>query len=224
MGGPGLVLTVAATRTKPLLRGVFHEWAFYVAIPLGIALGLFAQSTREQVAAATFAAAVTAMFGASALYHRFTWSPATRMWLRRLDHAGIFGLIAGSYTPVGLIVLDGTWRIVVLSVVWGGALLAIIAKLTWVSAPKWLSAGLGVALGWVAIVVFPQILDRVGYAGMSLIVAGGILYTLGALVYAFGRPDPLPSIFGYHELFHVLVVVAVGLQYAAIAFFVLPAA
>jgi hemolysin III len=156
------------------------------------------------------------MFGLSALYHRFTWSPAARRLLRKLDHLGIFGLIAGSYTAVGLVVLSGTDRVVVLSIVWAGVAAAIVTKFVWVEAPKWLSTAIGIALGWVGIAVFPQFLHRAGVAPSVLIVAGGALYTLGAIVYARRRPDPAPAYFGYHELFHALVVAAVGLQYTAI--------
>ena len=171
---------------------MLHEWAFYAAIPLGITLGLVAHTGRGQAAAAVFAATVVAMFGASALYHRVTWSPEARVWLRRLDHVGIFGMIAGSYTPFGLLVLRGDWQVVVLAVVWAGALSAMVTKLVWPGGPKWLSAVFALALGWVAIVVFPQLLDRLGPGPTSLVAAGGLCYTLGALVYAFRKPDPFP--------------------------------
>jgi hemolysin III len=201
---------------------MLHEWGFYVAIPLGVTLGLVAETPRARVAAAIFAGSVVSMFGASALYHRVTWGPAARRWLRRLDHAGIFGLIAGTYTPFGLLVLTGAWRLTVLSIVWTGALAAIVLKLFWTEAPKWLAAVLGVVLGWVGVVVFPQLLERIGIAGSLLVLAGGLCYTLGAVVYAAGRPDPFPVVFGYHEVFHALVVAAVAFQYSAVAFFVLP--
>ena len=142
--------------------------------------------------------------------------------MRRIDHAGIYLLIAGTYTPVGLIVLRGAWQTVVLAIVWSGAAAAIVLKFVWVEAPKWLSAVTGIGLGWVGVVVFPQLLSRVGIAGSMLVLAGGLGYTAGALVYVFRRPDPVPAVFGYHELFHALVIVAVGFQYAAVAFFVLP--
>jgi hypothetical protein len=120
-------------------------------------------------------------------------------WLRRLDHAGIFGMIAGSYTPFGLLVLDGAWRTTVLAIVWSGALAAIVLKFVWVGAPKWLGALLGVTLGWVGVVVFPQLLRRTGPTASMLVLAGGLCYTLGALVYALRKPDPRPATFGYHE-------------------------
>jgi len=157
------------------------------------------------------------MFGASALYHRVTWSVSVRPWLRRLDHAGIFGLIAGSYTAFGLVVLHGVWQLAVLTVVWAGALAAVAVKFLWISAPKWLSAVFGIALGWVGVLVLPQLARGAGAAVLALVAAGGVSYTAGALVYAHRRPDPFPSVFGYHEVFHALVIAAVALQYAALS-------
>jgi hemolysin III len=207
--------------TKPIFRGLLHEWAFYLAVPAGVAIGLLADDPKGHVATAVFAGTVVTMFGASALYHRPDWSPRARRWLRRLDHVGIFGLIGGTYTALGLLVLQGASRIVVLVVVWAGAMLAIVAKLLWLSAPKWLSAAVGIVLGWVGALVLPQLVDRAGLTPSLLLVGGGCAYTLGGLVYARRRPDPFPTVFGYHELFHALVVAAVGLQYAAVGSLVL---
>jgi hemolysin III len=212
----------AASAVRPRFRGVSHRIAFFLALPLAAVLGLEVQTAAGRVAAIAFGTSVAAMFGASALYHTVDWPEARRRWMRRLDHAGIYALIAGSYPPVGLLVLNGNWRLVVLGIVWIGAAVAIALKFLWVDAPKWLSAVIGIGLGWVAVVVFPQILDRVGIAGSLLVLAGGLAYTAGALVYALRRPDPLPAVFGYHEVFHALVIVAVAFQYSAIAFFVLP--
>jgi len=209
-------------KVKPRLRGVFHQWAFVAAIPLGVALVLVTETTRGRVAAGVFAASVVLMFGASALYHRPNWSPARRAWLRRLDHAGIYCLIAGTYTPVGLLALHGAWETVVLAIVWSGCAAAIFIRLFWISAPKWLSAAVGIALGWVGVVAMPEIYFKLGLAALLLIVAGGILYSVGAVIYATRRPDPFPATFGYHEIFHLMIVVAVALQYSAIAFYVLP--
>jgi hemolysin III len=207
---------------KPRLRGVLHEWAFYFAIPLGVVLGLVADTARARVAAAVFAASVVAMFGASALYHRVTWSPARRRWMRGLDHAGIYTLIAGTYTPFGLLVLTGDWRFALLATVWSGSLAAIVIQFVWAGAPKWVAALIAIALGWLGVVVFPRLIDKAGIVGALLVIAGGLCYTVGAVIYARGKPDPFPTVFGYHELFHALVIAAVAFQYAAVAFFVLP--
>ena len=192
------------------------------AIPLGVVLVLATETTRARVAAGVFAASVVLMFGASALYHRPDWSPSRRAWLRRLDHAGIYCLIAGSYTPVGLLALRGAWQTVVLAIVWSGAGAAIFIRLFWIGAPKWVSATVGIALGWVGIVAMPEIYFNLGLACVLLILAGGLLYSLGAVIYATRRPDPYPAVFGYHEIFHLMIVVAVALQYSAIAFYILP--
>jgi hemolysin III len=203
---------------RPRLRGVFHLYSFFLSLVAGSLLTAYAPSGRPQFAAAVFAAAVAVMFGASALHHRVTWQERGYRWSRRIDHAGVYLAIAGSYTPFGLLVLDGAWRIVVLAVVWGGASAAILLKFLWVDAPKWLAAAIAISLGWVAVIVFPQLIDGIGWSGMSLVLAGGLFYTLGGLAYALRRPNPLPGVFGYHEVFHVLVVVAVALQYSVVAF------
>jgi hemolysin III len=205
---------------RPRLRGLFHLYAFFAALVLGGLLVAGAPHTKARIAASIFAAAVVVMFGASALHHRVTWRERGYRWSRRIDHAGIYLLIAGTYTPFGLLVLHGAWRVVVLTLVWTGAVAAIVFKFLWVDAPKWLGAAIAIALGWVAVVVFPQLIDGVGWGGTALVLAGGLLYTLGGLVYALRRPNPLPGVFGYHEVFHVLVIVAVGLQYAVVAFWV----
>jgi hemolysin III len=211
-----------SARVKPRLRGVFHEVALLAFVPLGVVLGLHVETARERVAAAVFAGSVVLLFGASALYHRPTWSPAWRLRIRRLDHAAIYGLIAGTYTPFGLLVLRGEWRVVILAIVWAGAGAAVVLKLVWPRAPRWVAAVAGIVLGWVGIVVFPQLVSRTGLACALLVLGGGLLYSAGAVIYACRRPDPFPAVFGYHEIFHLLVIAAVGLQYGAIAFFVLP--
>jgi len=209
------------TAPKPLLRGVLHQGAFLAALVIGPLLVVGADEPRRQVAASVFAASVAACFGASALYHRVTWTPALRPWMRRVDHAGIYLLIAGTYTPVCLLVLDGTWRLVILVIVYAGALAAVVLKFVWVDAPKWLAAVLGITLGWTGVIVLPQLATRLDPAAVALLGAGGLAYTAGAIVYARCRPDPLPAVFGYHELFHALTIVAVACQYVAIAFFII---
>jgi hemolysin III len=200
---------------------VLHQAAFFLAVVVGALLVVYAEGTRETVAAAVFAVAVVGMLGASALYHRVTWSPRMRPWMRRIDHAGIYLLIAGTYTPVGLLVVHGRTRPIVLAIVWSGAVAAIVLKFVWVGAPKWLSAVTGVAVGWAGVAAMPQVVEHAGWAAFALLAAGGLAYTVGALVYAFRRPNPVPAVFGYHEVFHALTLVAVACQYVAIAFFVL---
>jgi hemolysin III len=163
---------------------------------------------------------VVVCLGTSALYHRVTWTPRRRLWMRRADHAGVYLLIAGTYTPVSLYAMKGAWRPAVLAVVWGGALAAIVLKFVWVGAPKWLAAAIAIGLGWVAAAALPQLVDHLHPAAFILLVVGGLAYTAGAVIYARRRPDPRPAVFGYHELFHALTIVAVACQYVAIAFFI----
>lgn len=207
---------------KPRLRGLIHAAAFVAAVPLGLTLVFEPHTSRGRLAAIVFAVTIAAMFGASALYHSPNWPERPRRWLRRLDHAGIYGLIAGTYTCFGLLVVEGSWRPLVLGIVWTGALVAIVFKFACLDAPKWISVAIGIALGWVGVIVFPQLLHAIGIGGVLLMLAGGLLYTVGALVYALRRPDPRPAVFGFHELFHVLVIAAVACQYAAVAVFLLP--
>jgi hemolysin III len=199
---------------------VFHLYAFVVFAVLGAVLVATTSGGRERLAAAAFGGCLVLTFGVSALYHRITWQPAARRVMRRLDHASIYLLIAGTYTPYGLLVLSGAWQFSVLGVVWIGAALAIVQRLFWLDAPRWVPVGAGIFLGWVGVVAVPQIVEASGVSGTILVAAGGILYTLGALVYAFRRPDFAPTVFGYHELFHVLTVLAASCQFAAIALLV----
>jgi hemolysin III len=209
--------------SKPRLRGVSHQWAFFVSVAIGAALVVVAPSGEPRLAAAVYALSVAALFGTSALYHRITWaSQAARRWMRRLDHSMIFFLIAGTYTPFALLVLEGDLATVILIVVWAGALAGVLMKLVWIDAPKALVALTYIMLGWVAVAAFPDLIERLGVTAATLVGVGGLLYTLGALVYAFQRPDPAPSVFGYHEVFHALVILAAALQYAVIAFYVIP--
>jgi hemolysin III len=206
---------------KPRLRGVLHQWAFVVFVGLAALLIVLASGAAERTAAATFAGALVAMFGTSALYHRVNWrSLGARMWLRRLDHAMIYVLIAGTYTPFALLALEGGWRWSILSIIWAGALAAIVLTLVWVEAPKWLSAALGILLGWIGIVMVPKLVDTIGLLGTLLLAVGGLLYTFGAIVYARRRPDPVPTVFGYHEVFHACVIGAAACQYAVVAMLV----
>ncbi len=207
---------------RPRLRGVFHQYAFFAAIVAGAVLVVLADSSREQIAMWIYGIALASMFGVSALYHRVTWrSAAVRKWMRRLDHSTILLLIAGTYTPFALLAFDGMVADVILVVVWSGAAAGLVLNLLWVDAPTWLTALVFVTLGWVGAVAVPELLDF-GVAPAVLVFAGGALYTIGALAYAFKRPNPRPHIFGYHEIFHLLVVGAAVTHFVAIAGFVLP--
>ena len=211
----------AVALQRPLLRGVLHQVAFAVAIVVGLVLVLSTDGARRVVASGVFAGSVVTMLGLSALYHRVTWSVRVRPWMRRLDHVGVYALIAGTYTPVGLLTLHGLVQLLVLAVVWSGALGAALLKVCWVRAPKWLSATIAISLGWIGVIALPQLLDAAGVAPVLLIAAGGIAYSAGGIVYALRKPDPVPRVFGYHELFHALTLVALAFQYVAIAFFVI---
>jgi hemolysin III len=220
----GISTTAAALAApiKPRLRGVLHQYAFFVSVPCGAGLILAASGGRARVAAAIYAAAVSALLGTSALYHRVTWRPAARRWMRRLDHSMIFVLIAGTYTPVALLALKGSLATAILIVLWAGALGGIAFKLVWIDAPKWVFAAVYVLLGFVTAAVFGQLPAAIGWLGVAGLALGGLLYTAGAVVYASGKPNPAPAVFGYHEVFHVLVIAAAALHYAVIAFAVLP--
>ncbi len=202
-----------------------HQWACLVSIGLGIALVISAPPGRATFAALVYALSVVTLFATSATYHRVNWRrPNARRWMRRLDHSAIFLLIAGSYTPFALLALDGTLADVILVIVWSGALGGILLKILWIDAPNWVVALIYVGLGWVAVATAPGMASAIGITASSMVGVGGVLYTIGAVVYARRRPDPVPTVFGYHEVFHVLVIVAAALQYAVIAFWVLPGA
>jgi hemolysin III len=214
----------AIAKIKPKLRGVSHEWAFFLSLGLGAALIVAAEGAKATVAVAIYTVSLSALFGVSALYHRITWRPEVRVWMRRLDHTMIFLLIAGTITPFALLVLEGGFAKALLICVWGAALGGIVVELIWVEAPKWLAAIVYVAVGLIGAVAYPEIVSKAGIGAGILIAAGGALYITGAVIYAVERPDPNPAVFGYHEIFHVLVIAAAGAHFAAIAFFALPAA
>jgi len=211
-----------AAPVKPKLRGVSHQYAFFVSLGCGVALILAASDGRARLAASIYAAAVSALFGTSALYHRVTWRPAARRWMRRLDHSMIFVLIAGTYTPVALLALKGSLATTILVVLWAGALGGVVFKLLWIDGPKWVFAAVYVALGLVSAAVFGELPSAICWLGVAGLALGGLLYVAGAIVYASGRPNPWPKVFGYHEIFHALVIAAAALQYAVIAFAVIP--
>lgn len=213
----------AIAAVKPKLRGSSHKWAFFVSLVLGAALILVAKTPKATLAVAIYAVSLSALFGTSALYHGVNWKrPNVRMWMRRLDHSMIFFLIAGTYTPFALLALDGALATAILVVVWTGAVAGAIVETIWIDHPKWVSALIYLALGWVAVVAFPDLWSTLGVGGAALVIVGGVLYTAGAVVYATQRPNPSPAVFGYHEVFHLFVIAAAVAHFSAVAFFALP--
>jgi len=203
---------------KPLLRGVFHQYAFVAAVAAGVTLVALADGIRERTAVTVYAASLAGMFGASALYHRGPWRSASVLaWMRRLDHSGIFLLIAGTYTPFALLVLDGPLATVLLVLVWAGAAAGLVLNLLWIDAPGWVAAGVYLSLGWIGALAIPDLFSGAGVAWTTLLLVGGGLYTLGAIAYALRRPDPWPAVFGFHEIFHVLVIAAATVQFVGVA-------
>ncbi len=211
-------------RQKPKLRGVTHEWAFFLSLGAGGALVAAAPTPRATLAVAIYAASLSALLGVSALYHRVTWRrPEIRRWMRRLDHSMIFLLIAGTVTPFAVLVLEGPWAKALLIAVWAGAAAGIVVELIWVEAPKWATTIVYLSVGWIGLLGFPGIIVNAGLGAGVLIAVGGVLYTAGAVVYARQRPDPNPAVFGYHEIFHLLVIAAAAAHFAAVAIYALPA-
>jgi hemolysin III len=201
---------------KPLLRGVLHEVAASVAAASAGILVARAPSTRARLAAAVYGLSLVTLFTVSALYHRPNWAERARRVLRRVDHSAIFFLIAGTYTPFAFLLASRTgW--ILLAVVWAGALLGILMSVAWTKAPKPLVAVVCVALGWAAVPVLPALKAALGTWAVVLLATGGVIYSLGAAVYALRRPDPFPTVFGYHELFHALVILAAGCHFAVVA-------
>jgi hemolysin III len=209
-------------RVKPRLRGLLHEYAFFASVPALPGLLAVSQTRRALLAASVYGCSLVALFGTSALFHRVHWSPGARRWMGRLDHAMINVLIAGTFTPFGLLVLSGTLATVLLSVVWGGAAAGILLHVLWTDAPKWLSSLVYVVLGWSGTIAMPQLVSHVGWGPTALLAVGGALYSAGAAVYALRRPDPAPAVFGYHEVFHALVIAAAVTHYVAVAVWILP--
>jgi hemolysin III len=202
---------------KPRLRGVLHEAAFAVSLVTGTALVCLSDAGRERAAAVVYAVSVALLFGTSAAYHRGTWSGRSEEVMKRLDHSMIFVLIAGTYTPFALILLEGTARWTVLSLVWGGAALGVVLRNAVRRPARWLFVGLYLLLGWVALGVLPQLHDRGGWAVVVLLLVGGLFYSLGAMVYGFQRPDPSPRWFGFHEVFHAFTLLAFVTHYVAVS-------
>ena len=201
---------------KPRLRGRIHQVAFFVSVPAGVVLILFANGPAAIAVASVYAVSLTAVFGSSAVYHRGHWTERARRWLKRVDHSMIYVLIAASYTPVAALVLGGTWEVVLLSVIWAGAVVGVTMKMARPDGLSIVSAALYMVLGWLAILALPQLVREMTTAELVLLLAGGLLYTAGAIVFATRRPDPSPTIFGYHELWHSFMVAAAACHYAMI--------
>jgi hemolysin III len=201
---------------KPKLRGWFHEVGFFVSLPAGVVLALLARDTAARLSVLVYAVSLTAVFGASAAYHRVRWSAGALRRMKRLDHSMIFVLIAGTYTPVCALALDAPWSVVLLSVVWAGAAAGIALTIGRIEGLSVLSGTLYVVLGWLAVLALPQLVRALPTAATVLMVVGGLLYTLGALVLARRRPDPAPAVFGYHEVWHAFMVAAAACHYAMI--------
>lgn len=205
------------TVAKPRLRGVSHHIAFYVALCAGGVLIAATDSTRSMAATAVYVVLLATMLGVSASYHRVPWSPRSHARWRTADHAMIFAFIAGTYTPVCLLGLDPAIGHRLLALVWIAAGLGILRVLLWPRAPRAIAAAMYVAVGWVVVAYIAEVRSALDPLSQALILIGGACYTTGALVYATRRPDPLPDVFGYHEVFHALVIVACGCHFAAIA-------
>ena len=220
-GTAGQVLASTVAELKPRLRGWFHTYAAVVSVVTGAALIAVAAALRGGAAGATtaiYSATVTLLFGTSALYHRRSWGPRAHLVMKRLDHSMIFVFIAGTYTPLAVLTLPRNTAIVVLLAVWSGALFGVLLQTTWRAAPRWLSAPCYIALGWVAAFVMPDLLHNGGVAAFVLIIFGGVVYTVGALVYACKRPNPYPGVLGFHEVFHLATLIAATCHYVAVWF------
>jgi hemolysin III len=204
---------------KPRLRGWLHTYAALISLASGATLVAVAAALRGPsagFATALYSVTVTLLFGTSALYHRYPWQPKAHQLMKRADHSMIFVFIAGTYTPIAVLALHRTAAILVLTVVWAGALLGVGLQSIWPDAPRWLSVPCYIGLGWVAVIVLPELLHTGGVAALALIAAGGLVYTLGGVVYGIKRPNPSPTIFGFHEVFHSCTLVAAACHYIAI--------
>ena len=217
-----------ASAVIPRLRGLLHAGAFPVAAIAGVALTALGPTQAARLAAAIYSLTCMAMFGVSATYHRSPLGSRRRRVLGRLDHVGILLVIAGTYTPLAVLALHGATRLSVLAVIWTGTVAGVVTRLSWRSAwrpaPRWLITSLFIALGWVAVFVLPQLLRGAGALVLALVLAGGVVYSLGAVVYARKRPDPSPRWFGFHEVFHAMTILAYLAQYAAVSLVVYRAA
>ena len=210
-------LAALVAEVKPKLRGWLHAVTSPLALVAGVVLFALSPTAATRVGSAVFMGSAVLLFSVSAIYHRGTWSPRVWSVLQRFDHANIFLLIAGSYTPFTLIMLEGTTQMVMLGVVWGGAALGVGLRLFWRRAPRWAFVPIYIGLGWAAVFVADEFAAGSTTAVMALVAAGGLLYTLGGVVYGFRKPDPFPSWFGFHEVFHTLTIAAFVTHYVGVS-------
>lgn len=208
---------------RPLLRGYFHLAAALAAVAGAVGLVLLADSPRAYVGGAVFAVSLTALYTISGTYHAISWGRRARAVLKRLDHAMIFVLIAGTYTPICLLAASDAWGLSLLAIVWSIAGMGIVLKVTWPDAPRWLGVGLYLATGWIALVAATELADWFALAPLLLLAGGGLLYSAGGVIYALRRPDPFPRVFGYHEVFHLFVIAGSVLHYSLVAGYLMPA-
>ncbi|GAB3594872.1 hemolysin III family protein [Angustibacter peucedani] len=208
----------AVAAVKPHLRGWLHAGTFPLAVAAGIVLIALAPTTAGRVAAAVYTLTAALLFGTSAVYHRGTWSPRVQVLLKRMDHSNIFLIIAGTYTPFAALLLPEGRARTLLLIVWGGALGGVLFRVFWVGAPRWLYTPVYIALGWVAVIYLPDFLHAGGVALLTLVCVGGGLYTAGGVIYALKRPNPSPTWFGFHEIFHACTVAAFTVHYIAVSF------
>jgi hemolysin III len=208
---------------RPLLRGYFHALAAGSAVAGLVLLVLLAESPRAYVGGVIFAVSLILLYLTSASYHAISWGRRMRAVLKRLDHSMIFVLIAGTYTPFCLLVVNDSWGISMLAVIWSVAAAGILLKVIWPGAPRWLGVILYARAGWLAVVATVPLAEWFAVGPLALLVAGGILYTVGGVIYALRRPDPFPSVFGYHEVFHLLVIAGSVLHYTLVAAYLMPA-
>ncbi|THV26207.1 PAQR family membrane homeostasis protein TrhA [Glycomyces paridis] len=212
-----MATATATTPPKPRLRGWLHLGAFPTALLAGLLLTATAPTPTARLTAAVYTAASAALFGISALYHRTDLAPRPTRTLKRLDHANIYLIIAGTYTPIAALALHGTTRTALLTAVWAGAAAGIAFRTLWVGAPRWLYTPLYILLGWAAVFVMPQLVAGAGVAATVLVLTGGVLYTVGGVIYALKRPNPSVRWFGFHEVFHAFTLAAYAVQFVAVA-------
>jgi hemolysin III len=219
---PAAVTAAPAETSRPVLRGWLHLVSFVVILVAGPVLVAHAHTDGARAALTVYVVSLAALFGVSAAFHRIRWSPVGRRRMRRVDHATIFFAIAGTYTAVAGLTVHGWAQILVLCLVWFGGAIGVTVRQLWLDAPKWAIAVPYIVAGWSALAIIPQLLRGMGGVGFGLILAGGACYTIGAVCYAMKRPNPVPGVFGYHEVFHALTVMGATFHFVAIAGFALP--